>query len=160
MGAKRVTFGPLSRALKSLGFEEKTGRGQAHFFRHPGTRALIALPRMADTAAVSPRLLAAVGKTLEHFEIADVLEFGALLQLTAPAAAAMPNGGCHPDPAFSGGCAAGSDRIIHRVRRTGSGVGLSTRARRFSSPRTGRGKTSTARYRSVRVIARRPGTRT
>jgi predicted RNA binding protein YcfA (HicA-like mRNA interferase family) len=79
MVTKRVTFGQLSKALKSLGFEEKIGKGQQRIFRHGGTGALIVLPRMATTATVSSRHLAAIGKTLEHFEIAGVLEFGALL---------------------------------------------------------------------------------
>jgi hypothetical protein len=79
MGTKRVTFGQLSKALKSLGFEEMIGRRNQHVFRHGETRALIALPKMAKSAIVSPRHLSAVGRTLEHFEIADILEFGALL---------------------------------------------------------------------------------
>ena len=93
MGIKRVTFNQLSKALKSLGFEEKVGQGHQHVFWHGGTRALIALPRMAKTATVSPRHLSAVARTLEHFEIADILEFGTLLHPSAVAPpVAMPTG--------------------------------------------------------------------
>jgi hypothetical protein len=101
MVSKRVTFDQLSKALQSLGFVEKVGRQGQHVFRHEATQALIALPKMSRTTAVTTRHLSAVTKTLEHYRIADTLELASRLQQpgvnssppgTAPAGHRPPRG--------------------------------------------------------------------
>jgi hypothetical protein len=75
-----VTYGQLDQVLRALGFEVRVEAGKHRLYTHEATGALMSLPDRKPTESVHPTYLSATRTVFQNYDLADEVEFYALLK--------------------------------------------------------------------------------